>query len=191
MILDFLAQFTGGTTAPGNSDNISDSPTTGTQTSSLIVDIGVGLQTTANASGLAIPGVAAGAGARDLGIADTPAIKIMVDVTTTFTGGTSLAINIQGAPDSGSGTTGTFTTYVSGPVIAEAQLIAGARLLEIDLPRPPANIALPRYLQLQYVTVGTHGAGKLRANAVIDRFDQIGSQTGTLSGYPAGINIAN
>lgn len=191
MILDFLNQFTGGTTAPGNSDNATDSPTTGTQTSSLVVDLGVGLQTTTNPSGVGIPSAAAGAGARDLGVGDHPSIKIMVEVTTAFASGTSLAINIQGAPDSGTGTQGTYTTYVSGPVIAEAALVAGARLLEIDLPRPPAGVALPRYLRLQYVTVGTHTAGAIRGNAVLDRFDQVGSQTGVLSGYPAGVTVAN
>lgn len=182
MILDSLFQFS---LAAG------DSPTTGTQTSGNIVDIGVGLQTTANPSGLAIPGVAAGAGARDLGIGDDPAMKILVEVVTTFTGGTSLAINVQGAPDNGSGAPGAFTTYASGPVIAEAQLIAGAQLFDIDIPRPPAGVALPRYLQLQYVTVGTHGAGTLKAWAVLDRFDQIGSNTGILSGYVPGVTVPN
>lgn len=191
MILDFLAQFTGGTTAPGSSDNINDAPTTGTQTSSLIMDLGIGLETLTNPLGSGIPAPAQGGGARDLGVGDDPSMKIMVDVTTTFTGGTSLQVNVQGAPDSGSGAPGSFTTYASGPVIAEAQLVQGARLLEIDLPRPPAGVAFPRFLQLQYVSVGTHGAGKIRGNLVLDRIDQPGSQSGALSGYPAGVNIAN
>lgn len=191
MILDFLNQFTGGTTAPGNSDNISDSPTTGTQTSSLVVDLGIGLETLTNPLGVGIPAPSAGGGARDIGVGDDPAIKVMVDVLVAFASGTSLQINLQGAPDSGSGNPGSFTTYVSGPVIAEAQLVAGARLLEIDVPRPPAGVVLPRFLQLQYVTVGTHSAGKIRANLVDTRIDQPGSQTGVLSGYPPGITIAN
>ena len=182
MILDFLFQFT---LAAG------DSPTTGTQVSGNAVYIGVGLQGAANPSGLAIPGVAAGAGARDLGIGDDPALKVLVEVLTAFTGGTSLQVNLQGAPDSGTGTEGTYTTYVSGPVIAEANLIVGSRLLEIDIPRPPAGVALPRYLRLQYVTVGTHGAGSLKGWAVLDRFDQPLGTTGALSGYVPGITIPN
>lgn len=186
MILDFLDQFTGGTTGVGNSNNISDSPTTGTQVSSFEVDLGVG-----TAGNPAIPSFAAGGGARDLGVGDKPSLKVSVEVLTAFTGGTSLAVNFQGAPDNGSGAPGTYTTYVTGPVVAEAALVAGARLLEIDVPRPPAGVVLPRFWRLQYVTVGTHGAGALRGNVVLDRFDQPGSQTGVLSGYPPGLTIPN
>lgn len=186
MILDFFGQFTGGTASPGNSDNATDSPTTGTQTSSLQVDLGVG-----SASNPQIPVAGSGGGARDLGVGDQPALKLMVDVEVAFTGGTSLQVNIQGAPDSGSYTPGSFTTFASGAVVAEASLVAGARLLEIDLPRPTPGIAIPRYLQLQYISVGTHGAGKLRGNVVLDRIDQPGSQTGTLSGYVPGVTVPN
>src|SRR5215813_5638291 len=131
MILDFYAQFTGGTTGVGNSDNITDSPTTGTQTSSVQVDIGVGLETVTNPLGAAIPTPAGGAGARDLGVGDTPSLKILVEVVNTFTGGTNLQVNIQGAPDNGSGSPGSYTVYATGPVVVEANLVAGARLLEI------------------------------------------------------------
>ena len=186
MILDFLNQFTGGSVAPGNNNNISDSPTTGTQVSSFEVDIGLG--TTANPG---IPSLAAGGGARDLGVGDDPAIKVSVEVLTAFTGGTSLQVNFQGAPDNGSGAPGTYTTYISGPVVAEAALIIGSRLLEVDIPRPPAGVVLPRFWRLQYVTVGTHGAGALRGNSVLDRFDQPGSQSGILSGYVPGVTIPN
>ena len=100
MILDFLAQFTGSTPAPGNNDQATDSPTTGTQTSSNIIDLHM----------LGIPVLAANQGARDMGIGDDPALKLAIQVTSAFTGGTSLQVNLQGAPDNGTGIPGTFTT---------------------------------------------------------------------------------
>jgi hypothetical protein len=186
MILDSFAQFTGGSASPGNNDGSTDSPTTGTQTSSNQWDLGVG--TTSNP---ALPSFASGGGARDLAVGDKPSLKILVEVTTAFTGGTNLQVNLQGAPDNGSGAPGSFTTFITGPTVVEANLVIGARLLEIDLARPPAAVAIPRFLQLQYVSSGTHGAGKLRGNVILDRFDYPGSQTGVLSGYTPGITIAN
>jgi hypothetical protein len=75
--------------------------------------------------------------------------------------------------------------------IAEASLIAGRYLLAGAIPRtllptpqgPSSAQALPRFLRLQYVTVGTHGAGALAGFIVLDRQDQIA--------YPPGIVIAN
>jgi hypothetical protein len=193
MILDFLAQFTGGTTGVGNSDNISDSPTTGTQVSSVTMDIGVGLETVTNPLGAAIPNNAAGAGARDLGIGDDPALKILVETLAYVSGGTSIQVNLQGAPDNGSGAPGAFTTYINGAVIPVASAsIVGATLLDIDVPRVVFGAVMPRFLQLQYISVGTFAAGfKIRGNVVLDRFDQIRSSAGALSGYPPGITIAN
>src|SRR5262249_40446632 len=147
MILDFLAQFTGASGGVGNNDGATDSPTTGTQVSSQILDL--------HLSGLPVLG--SNQGARDMGIGDDPSLKLMVEVTTTFTGGTSLQVNFLGAPDNGSGAPGSFTAYVTGPVVVEANLIVGARVLEIDVPRPPPGTPFPRFLELQYVTVGTHG----------------------------------
>ena len=186
MILDAFAQFTGASGGVGNNDGATDSPTTGTQTSSNILDLGVG-----STSNPALPSSASGGGARDLGTGDKPSIKVLAEVTTAFAGGTNIQVNLQGAVDNGSGAPGSFTTYVSGPVVVEANLIVGARLLEIDVPRPPAGVAFPRFLQLQYVSSGTHNAGKIRGALVLDRIDQVGSQTGTLGGYAPGITVAN
>lgn len=172
MILDGLLQFSA---AAG------DSPTTGTQTSTNVLDLGL--------SGL--PASASGGGARDIGIGDDPAMKILVIVTTPLTGGTSLQVNIQGAPDNGSGVPGSFTIMAAGPVVAEAQLIAGARLFDSDMPRPAPNQAVPRFLQLGYVNVGTHGAGVIKAYLVLDRHDIPEQSNAVLGGYPAGITIAN
>lgn len=181
MILDALAQFTGASGGTGNNDGATDSPTTGTQVSSNILDLGL----------LGIPLSAQGGGARDIGVGDDPMLKVHALVTTAFTGGTSLQIAIAGAPDNGSGAPGSFTVMALGPVVAEAQLVAGARICEIDVPRPAPNQPIPRFLELQYINVGTHGAGKLRGNIVIDRFDQPTAAPGVLSGYPSGITVAN
>jgi hypothetical protein len=177
MILDSLFQFS---LAAG------DVPTV-TAVSGNIVDIGIG-----SLANPAIPSDAAGGGARDLGIGDQPSLKLLVEVTAAFAGGTSLQVQVQGAPDNGAGAPGAFTTMASGPVVALAQLIQGAQICDLDIPRPAPGQVLPRYLQLNYVIVGTmSGGGTLKAWAVLDRFDQIGSQTGLLSGYVPGITIPN
>lgn len=182
MILDAFQLFTGGGSAPGNGDGATDSPTTGTQNSSNTLDYGVIL---------GIPSYANGGGARDMGVGDDPALKLMVSVTTAFLGGTSLGIVLQGAPDNGSGAPGTWTTMYTGPVVLLAGLTAGARLADIDIPRPVPGQAIPRFLRLNYVNVGTFTAGAVEAAVVLDRNDQPVGTTGALSGYQAGINVAN
>lgn len=184
MILDAFAQFTGLVPASGigNADG-TDSPTTGTQSSSNSLDLHMA----------GIPVLANLQGARDIGIGDDPALKLSVIVTVAFTVGTSMQINLQGATDNGSGVANAFSTWYSSPVYTEATLIVGAQLLPMDMPRPPDGVAIPRFLQLQYVTVGNHSTGKVRGNIVLDRIDQYytSTQNAVLSGYPAGINIAN
>lgn len=185
MILDALWLFTGGTNSPGNSDGKTDSPTTGTQASSNVVDLG--------GPGLPASGsTPAGYPGRDLGIGDNPALKLMVLVTTAFSGGTSLQIGVGGAPDNGSGSPGSYTQMVAGEVVVEADLLAGVRLLDIDFPRTgPLAPTPPRFIELTYVNSGTHSAGKIEGLVVLDRSDQIENINGYLSGYPAGITVSN
>src|SRR6266481_5188384 len=99
------------------------------------IDLGVGL-----VGNQQIPTFAAGGGARDIGIGDDPAMKLLVQISTTVTSGgaATLQVALQGAPDSGTGTEGAFVTWYTSPVYALATLIAGARLLDMDMPRPPA-----------------------------------------------------
>lgn len=183
MIQDAFLTFTGGTTGIGNSDGKTDSPTTGAQASSNVIDLGV-------TSG--IPSSANGGGARDIGVGDKPAIKVLVQVTTTFLGGTNMIVALQGAPDDGTGIPGSYTTmYVSPAVVVEASLLVGTRLAEIDVPRPVAGQVIPRFLRLLFTTGGTHTSGKIEGTLVLDRMDQPVSTAGVMSGYPAGINIAN
>jgi hypothetical protein len=157
----------------------------GTYNSSNIIDLG-------ELSG--IPTSASGGGARDLGIGDDPAMKLFSVVTTTFTSGGAgtLAINLQGAPDSGAGAPGTWSTFWTSPTYALATLAAGAELANIDMPKTPAGVAVPRFLRMTYVIGGaTMTAGVIDAEIVLDRFDQPKGTTGALSGYAPGITIAN
>lgn len=181
-ILDSLWLFTGGTGGVGNGDGATDSPTTGTQNSSNVIDVGVvsGVPTSAN-----------GGGARDMGIGDDPALKLQVQVTVAFLSGTNIQIVLQGAPDNGAGAPGAYTTMYTGPTVAVASLVAGARLADIDMPRTVPGQALPRYYRLQYVSTGTFTAGKIEGLFVLDRIDQPEQTNAVLGGYPVGITVAN
>jgi hypothetical protein len=160
-ILDGNLQFSGTAGIPGSSD----SPTTGTQNSANVVDL---------------------LNARDMGVGDDPALKILVNVTTAFTNGTSFQVTVQGSVDNS-----TYVTLASGPVIAEANLLIGTHLLDIDLPRVigafadrlGAAEALPRYLRLQYVSIGNHNTGAVFGAIVLDRQDQIA--------FPSGVIVPN
>lgn len=167
MILDALLTFT--------ASSVGDSPTTGTQNSTNTLNLG-------------LTNPQAGGTTRDIGIGDKPALKLVVQVITAFASGTSLQLALQGSTDNV-----TFSNFWLSPAYAEATLVAGARLYDMDMPRPPAGIAVPQYLRMSYITVGTHTAGALYAGIVLDRDDQMYQSTGnaTLGGYPAGITVAN
>lgn len=177
MILDGLLQFTT-TGGAGNGDN----PTTGTQVSTNALDLGL-------VGGL--PADSTTTGGRDIGIGDDPAMKILVIVSVAFAGGTNLAVNIQGAPSTGANAPGTYTVMATGPTVLEASLIVGARLLDIDMPRPAPGQAIPRFLQLGYVNSGTHTAGNIKGFLVLDRHDIPEQSNAVLGGYTAGITVAN
>jgi hypothetical protein len=137
-----------------------------------------------------------GGGARDMGIGDHPALKLFAQVNTLFTSGGAgtLAISLQGAIDNGSGVPAAYSTWWASPAYALATQNAGSRLLDMDMPRPPDGIAIPRFLRLLYtVATATMTAGNVSAFIVIDRPDQPYSSTdnSVLGGYPAGITIAN
>jgi hypothetical protein len=163
MLLDGLCQFTG---TPGTVS--SDSPTTGTVTSTNQLDM---------------------VNARDIGSGYD--IRVLAQITATFTGGTSIQAIIQGAPDNGSGAPGTWTTMMSGPVVATASATIGVRLFDNDVPReagafpdrPGPSQPLPRFLRMQWVIVGTMTGGSVYAALVLDRTDQ--------TSYPPGIIINN
>lgn len=187
MILDGLLQFcgtangaTGGITSGANTD----APTTGTQSASNIIDLGISGGLPASISG------GGGGGARDIGIGND-LLQLLVQVTTAFTGGTSMQVSVQGAPDNGSGSPGSYTEMYLGEAVLEASLVAGAYLANVSFPRTIPGQALPRFLRMQFITSGTHTAGEVQGTIVIDRQDQIKGSSGNLSGYPAGVTIPN
>lgn len=155
------------------------------------VAIAAGTQASTNVIPLAatgqIPVLANLQGARDMGIGDNPALKINVQVVVAFTSGGAgtLSVAFQGAPDNGSGAPGSYTTYYVSPVYALATVaVIGARLMDMDVPRPPAGVGLPAYYRLLYtVATATMTAGSVFAALVLDRQDNIQ--------YPAGLTISN
>lgn len=180
MILDAFLQFTGSTT-PNAADSI-----TSTGDSSNELDLHMA----------GIPVLSSGQGARDVGIGDSPALKLLVQVSTAFVsaGGATLQVAIQGAQDNGSGAAGSYTVWWLSPAYTVAQLVAGARLYDMDMPRPPQGVAIPRFLKLRYVVaVSTFSAGALKGFLILDRMDQpyLSTNNAVMGGYPAGINIAN
>lgn len=157
MIEDGALQFSGTAGVAGSVDT----PTTGTQQSTNVIDL---------------------VNPRDMGIGDNPALKLLCEIVTAFTGGTSLQVQFQGAPNN-AGVPGTWTTYAESAAVLEADLLAGRYLLPMDVPRPPPGVGLPRFYRLQYVTAGTHTGGAVHAALVLDRADYVG--------YPAGITTPN
>lgn len=154
------------------------------------VAIAAGTQASTNAISLRaagqIPVLANLQGARDMGIGDSPALKIAVTVVVAFTsaGAGTLTVSFQGAPDNGSGAPGAYTTYYTTPAYALATLVVGASLMDMDIPRPPAGVGMPAYYRLLYtVAVATMTAGSVFAGLVLDRTDYIA--------YPAGLTVAN
>ena len=144
--------------------------------------------------GPAIPVLANLQGARDMGIGDDPALKLLVQVVSTAAaGGTSMSVALKGATDDGTGASSTFNQWWISPVYTTAQMIQGARLFDMDFPRPPDGIAIPRFVKMTYVTIGTMTALTVYSTIVLDRMDQAYSSTknSVMGGYPAGINVAN
>ena len=178
MILDAFLRF---------DDAVSLAIAAGTQPSTNTIDFGI-------TSG--IPSSANGGGARDMGIGDDPALKFVVQVAQAFDSGGAgtLQISLQGAVDDGTGAPAAFSTWWSSPAYALATLSAGSRLFDMDMPRPPDGIAVPRFVRLLYTVAGaTMTAGQVSSYLVLDRDDQMYNSTdnATLGGYQAGINVAN
>ncbi len=124
---------------------------------------------------------------RDLGIGSSPdEPNLMVTVGTTFAGGTSINVQFQTSPDNS-----TWTTAAESGVIALANLVAGARLLNIPIPSPAPGAALPRYYRLNYVVVGTMTAGTVTSEllGILDEFPQ--QAAGYVGGYPPGVVVYN
>ena len=118
-----------------------------------------------------------------LGVGDQPALKLSAMVIAAFTGGTSLQLQLQGAPDNGSGAPGAYTTMWTSAAIAEASG-GWCPACQHRRSRVVFGQAIPRFLKLNFISVGTHGAGTIEAQIVLDRDDQIMGTGGAYSGYP-------
>lgn len=176
MILDSFLQF---------DSAFNGAQVVGTYNSTNVLDLGV-------TSG--VPSSASGGGARDIGIGGDPEMKLFAEVTTAFASGGAgtIALALQGAPDNGAGSPGTWSTFWTGPTNALATLAVGAELANIDMPKVPAGVPIPRFLRLQYTIGGaTMTAGTLSSYLVLNRFDQIKGTTGAISAYPPGVVVAN
>lgn len=175
MILDSLLQF--------DPNPTSVAIAAGTQASTNVIDL--------HGNDL-IPGLAANQGARDIGIGDKPAMKVLVQVVVAFASAGStgtIQVAIQGAPDNGSDAPGTYVTMATGPLYTIPGV--GLRLFDTDMPRPKDG-NLPRFLRLLYtVATQTMTAGSVGAWLVLDRMDQPGQSAGVMGAYPAGITVAN
>ncbi len=166
MILDYNYLFDGSASAAGG--------VTGTALTSM------------TAGGLASTNVIDLVNARDMGIGDAPALKIMVLVTTSFsttgTASTTMQIKAQGSTDNT-----TFTTYAETAALASGSMTAGLKIAQFDWPGiNPDNGALPRYLRLLYVLGGpgsTFSAGSVISAIVLGRDDS--------RGYPPGVTVSN
>lgn len=180
MILDALLMFSG----PSSPQSLAQ--VVGTYPSTNIIDW--------HMAGL--PVLAADQGARDMGIGDDPALKLLVQVGTAFVsaGGGTLQVTLQGATDDGTGSPSAYSSWWASPLYTAAQAVAGARLMNLDFPRPPQGVAIPRFVRLLYgVATATITAGTITAGIVLDRDDQAyqGTSNAVLGGYPPGITVAN
>jgi hypothetical protein len=85
-------------------------------------------------------------------------LRAVCHVTTAFTGGTSVQAQLISSENANLSSP---TVLASGPVVADADAVAGAELL--DVPMPDVS---DRYLGYRYVTVGTHTTGSVSSHIV-------------------------
>jgi hypothetical protein len=145
----------------------------------------VGSTTSANILDTSQLATSASGYGRDMGIGE--GLELVVMLTAACTGATAtLQVQLQYAPDGGSGTPGSFVTVAQSPVIALSALTAGAELLRIKLPAmipdPATGSALPKFIQMNYV-VGTANltGGAIAAFITVDK-----TALGPLMGYRSG-----
>jgi hypothetical protein len=185
MILDALQCFTRDPVPANNPTGSFIQTVTATAVSTNVLDYGV-------ISG--IPSSAAGGGARDMGVGHYE-LKLLVQTLGGFIGANTLTITIQGAPDNGSGAPGGYVDWWASPAYALATLnTVGARLLEMDFPRPPAGVVVPRFVRLNFTaSTAFTGTGGLQAFVLVDRDDAMYNSTNNaiMGGYAPGIVINN
>ncbi|MET4341949.1 hypothetical protein [Bradyrhizobium sp. RT9a] len=107
----------------------------------------------------------------DLGLGrgkGTPQIEVFSGAGTPITA-TSLDIQLQGAPDAGTGNTSgvTYVAYIGTEAIPLASILASNRLARFDFPQRRVGAALPRFIALNYVVAGANFGG-LTVNAYVN-----------------------
>ena len=129
----------------------------------------------------------------DLGLGKGPGTpRIVVEVGTAFATLTSLQIQFQGAPmnatAAGNGLVASlvFATYIQTDAIGVSLLTANTRIASFDWPMRKTGQALPRFVQLNYVVVGSASAGTINADITLGDDD---AQT-TLPQYGRNYNVA-
>jgi hypothetical protein len=129
---------------------------------------------------------------RDLGSApDDHPVHCKVYVTAALLGGTSINVQLQGAPDNGSGSPGTYYTIMESGVILTANLLQGQDLIDSAIATVPAGYALPRFLQINYVVVGTYTSGTVFAGLTLATDDFPVGPNANISGYKPGFVVNN
>ncbi len=116
-----------------------------------------------------------------------PQVLVTIGTVTTFTG--NLTIQLQAAPDNGSGTIGTAVTIFSTSALSGTSMIyKGAQII---IPIPPINPGvmplgmLPRFYQLNYVTTSTTNL-KISASVLFNA-PTISDATLYGNNFPAGL----
>jgi len=99
----------------------------------------------------------------DLGLGrgvGTPQIEVFSG-SGTPAAATSLDIQLQGAPDAGTGNTSglTYVAYLGTEPIPLASILASNRLARFDMPQRRVGAALPRFIALNYVVAGANFTG--------------------------------
>ena len=115
---------------------------------------------------------------RDVGVGDNPDLHVAIEIMTAFAGtGAGMQIELQTAPDNGSGTPGSWSIINMTPVIPVANLTAGQITYLEVVP------GVQKFLKLTYVVTGANmTAGAIVASIVLDR-QLLGANLGYPSGY--------
>jgi hypothetical protein len=87
-------------------------------------------------------------------------IRAVVTVDTAFTGGTNETFNLV---ESANADLSSPTVLATSGAVVEANLTAGAKVLDVAVPKTSK-----RYIGFQFVASGTHTAGAINALLVID-----------------------
>jgi len=140
-------------------------PVTATAQSTLAYDIFNGNMLAVASGVYTTPGIIGNATVfgEDLGLGrgkGTPQIEVFSG-TGTPAAATSLDIQLQGAVDPGTGNTSgcTYVAYIGTEAIPLASILASSRLARFDFPQRRVGAALPRFIALNYVVVGSAFTG--------------------------------